>query len=283
MKCKPKENAGEPLLASSLNIGDFATICRTTKDTLLHYEKKGLLFPKYIAENGYRKYGIEQYLDFEVISFLKMTGCNLREIKSEICNNKDKSGYLCFIQHNIDVMRKQYIRIAEKLNYLESIVRSVKEAETAEFDTLFFMDHKCQKISLYKTDPDNSPDATNCAEEYSKSLISGFVKNNGYGLPLGTIILKENAEKKKFVMSYFFSTVIPDNKSEYGEIKKGKYASWYHFGDRASHKKIFSRMIDNINSMGLHLLSDIYVYDKISYILLNIDNEYIAKYFVRTE
>lgn len=280
MKCKPKDNAGQPLLARSLNIGDFATICRTTKDTLLHYEKKGLLVPKYIAENGYRKYGIEQYLDFEVISFLKMTGCNLREIKSEMCD-KNKSGYLCFIRRNIDVMRNQYIKIAGRLKYLESIVRSAEEAEAAKFDTLLFMDHKYQKISLYKTDPDNSPDITNCAEEYSKSLINSFTKNNGYGLPLGTIILKENAEKMEFVMSYFFSTVIPANNREYGEIKKGEYASWYHFGDRASHKKIFSSMIDNISKIGLSLLSDVYVYDKISYILLNIGNEYIAKYFVR--
>ena len=36
-----------------LKSGEFANLCRTTKETLRHYAKVGLLVPVFQAENGY--------------------------------------------------------------------------------------------------------------------------------------------------------------------------------------------------------------------------------------
>ena len=44
-----------------LTSGEFASLCGTQKGTLLFYEKEGLLKPKHVSENRYRRYGIEQY------------------------------------------------------------------------------------------------------------------------------------------------------------------------------------------------------------------------------
>ena len=46
-----------------LKINEFAKLCHTTKDTLLHYDQKDLLKPEYTAENKYRYYSIEQFLN----------------------------------------------------------------------------------------------------------------------------------------------------------------------------------------------------------------------------
>ncbi len=53
-----------------LKVGEFARICQTTRDTLLHYARKGLLQPRYTAENGYRFYALEQFWEFSLISLL---------------------------------------------------------------------------------------------------------------------------------------------------------------------------------------------------------------------
>ena len=50
-----------------LKVGEFARLCHTTKETLLHYDRKGLLQPRYISENGYRFYSMEQFFDFDMI------------------------------------------------------------------------------------------------------------------------------------------------------------------------------------------------------------------------
>ena len=39
-----------------LTSGEFARLCRTTKETLFHYDREGLLKPKLITGNGYRRY-----------------------------------------------------------------------------------------------------------------------------------------------------------------------------------------------------------------------------------
>ena len=88
-----------------LKVGEFARICGTTKETLLHYDRKGLLKPKYIAGNGYRGYGIEQYFDFDLISLLKEGGASLDEIK-KYRNNETNSGYLNLLKEQVPLLRK---------------------------------------------------------------------------------------------------------------------------------------------------------------------------------
>lgn len=59
----------------------FATLCQTTKHTLIHYDEIGILKPNYVGENGYRYYSLSQTEIFDVISFLKEMGLPLKEIK----------------------------------------------------------------------------------------------------------------------------------------------------------------------------------------------------------
>ena len=64
-----------------LTSGAFAKLCGTQKGTLLFYDKEGLLKPKHISENGYRRYGIEQFFEFDLRSVLRNTGSSLKKIK----------------------------------------------------------------------------------------------------------------------------------------------------------------------------------------------------------
>lgn len=66
---------------SAIKIKEFAQLCGTTKDTLLHYDEIDLL--KAQRDNyGRRLYKNEQFFDFEVIQILKTAGISLSDIKS---------------------------------------------------------------------------------------------------------------------------------------------------------------------------------------------------------
>ena len=54
-----------------LSTGEFASLCRTRKDTLLFYDKEGLLKPRLVSENGYRRYSIGQFYEFDMVAMLK--------------------------------------------------------------------------------------------------------------------------------------------------------------------------------------------------------------------
>ena len=47
--------------------GELATLFNIPKQTLLYYDRIGLLSPEFIAENGYRHYSLTQYLILEII------------------------------------------------------------------------------------------------------------------------------------------------------------------------------------------------------------------------
>ena len=62
--------------------GRFAKICSVTKKALYHYEKKGLLKPTLIRENGYRYYTLEQADRVATIRLLEGLGSSLDEIQA---------------------------------------------------------------------------------------------------------------------------------------------------------------------------------------------------------
>jgi len=63
------------------SISEFAEYSRTTRDTLLHYDRIGLLSPAVRGENSYRYYSSSQLLVVNVIRILQHLGMTLDEIK----------------------------------------------------------------------------------------------------------------------------------------------------------------------------------------------------------
>ena len=59
--------------------GEFAKVCGTTKETLFHYDRIGLLKPQVIGQNRYRYYAAKQFYRYDLIDTLKMAGCSLAD------------------------------------------------------------------------------------------------------------------------------------------------------------------------------------------------------------
>lgn len=60
--------------------GEFAALCQTTKETLRHYDRIGLLVPAAVSESGYKLYSPLQLVDFALVSSLQGAGCSLGEV-----------------------------------------------------------------------------------------------------------------------------------------------------------------------------------------------------------
>lgn len=62
--------------------GRFAALCGTTKETLRHYDRLGLLRPALRSENGYKRYTLGQATGFFLIAALQGAGMSLAEVKA---------------------------------------------------------------------------------------------------------------------------------------------------------------------------------------------------------
>ncbi|MGN0077745.1 MAG: MerR family DNA-binding transcriptional regulator [Coriobacteriales bacterium] len=64
-----------------MTTGEFAALCETTKETLRHYERIGLLEPAARMPNGYKVYGFFQFTEYALIAALRSAGLSLEQIK----------------------------------------------------------------------------------------------------------------------------------------------------------------------------------------------------------
>ncbi len=263
-----------------LKVGEFARICRTTKDTLLHYDRKGLLKPKYIADNGYRVYGAEQYFDFDLISLLKEGGCTLEEIKKRR-SDWEKYGYLDLLKEQVLFLQEKQTRLAHRLSKLKQLVAMTEESVAKPFDMIFFEERRAEIVYFYPVEPDKMLNRETSVECYSDYLLDNLTSGNTVDCPLGYVIPKEYAIGGNYRMCYLFRNIFETEHVNAKEIPCGRYACIFHRGDIDSHIDILNLMIDEISKMKLQILSDVYVYDQMSYILIDTNPDYVAKYIVK--
>lgn len=83
------------------SLGDFAKFSRTTRDTLHHYDKIGLLSPMSRGKNKYRYYSSGQLAIVNVIRTLQELGLSLAEIKT-LKNNRTPEDFNRMLIHQIE-------------------------------------------------------------------------------------------------------------------------------------------------------------------------------------
>lgn len=64
-----------------LRSGQFAALCRTTKETLRHYRAIGLIEPVFVSDSGYAYYSPLQLGDFMLVAALQRAGSSLEDIR----------------------------------------------------------------------------------------------------------------------------------------------------------------------------------------------------------
>lgn len=105
--------------------GEMAKACRTTKDTLYFYERKGLIKPAFVDSNGYRYYDLENYYRMDMIAMLRESGSTVKE-SSRFIENLTPETYLRYMR-----LKKEFFR-QKQIEYKlleEKIQRSVELTE----------------------------------------------------------------------------------------------------------------------------------------------------------
>lgn len=206
-----------------ITAGELAKLCGTSKRTILWYDKLQILVPKKIEENGYRYYGEEQVLEFQMIHLLTTLGVQLAEIKktnnlqklfeekrSEI---KKQIGQLQFSLKNLDKFRAN---LALNQTMIKPEIKTLKPFE------VYYIERESSYVKIGK---------------YCQELVSMFEKK---GKEMTTMAIFENPtyqpKKSKIkigVLAKKEQTIKEKYKSEVKKIifDPGKVISYTHNGD----------------------------------------------------
>jgi len=110
-----------------LSISDFAEFTRTTRDTLLHYDRIGLLSPVTRGDNGYRYYSSSQLAIVNVIRTFQQLGMSLEDIRKLRDRRTPELANMVFERQidEIDTKIKEWVSARKLLLTLKKSINSV--------------------------------------------------------------------------------------------------------------------------------------------------------------
>ena len=107
------------------SVGAFAKYTRTTKDTLLHYDRIGLLSPAIRGDNSYRYYAPNQLALVNVIRTLQQVGLSLQEIK-ELMDDRNPENFDVTFEQQMKKIDEKIIELCDAKHLLRKLHSNIK-------------------------------------------------------------------------------------------------------------------------------------------------------------
>ena len=109
--------------------GELATLFNIPKQTLLYYDRIGLLVPEFIAENGYRHYSLTQYLILEIVVNLRKLDIPISEIKYYL-DHKNSVSFKNLIDkrsRECDEIINKNLKIKHSLRFVNKLLSNIED------------------------------------------------------------------------------------------------------------------------------------------------------------
>lgn len=270
--------------------GEFAKLCKVTKQTLFHYDQVGIFSPEIKGENDYRYYSYNQLEVFAVISMLKEMEMPLKDIKRYLDYRSP--------QALIHLLAEQEIEIEKKMEELEWLREFVK---TKSKITTFGMHAIPGMVIIETLEEDYMILTSYSGSSEDKDVSAGIIKHLNFchsqdiysAYSIGCMLSTENIPiNDDYGYSHFYTRLSKDDYNYYYHLPNeeksiittkpaGKYASICHKGGYASIHTDYLKLAEYVKTHGLTMGSYFYedaILDELS--MKGYDN-YLLKLSVR--
>ncbi|MGZ0043131.1 MerR family transcriptional regulator [Paenibacillus ottowii] len=262
-----------------LTSGQFAKVMGTSKDTLFHYNRLGILSPVFKGENGYRYYSINQIDVFKVISILKELEIPLKEIKEYL--DKKSPHELIVLLEKEETMINAKIKHLQKMKNIISEKKKITKAANEIIPTeIIIEENKEEFLVITEAIP-----YTN-----DKSIYDSMIKHEKY-LNIHSIDAshtvgwmrdtKSILANETFNYDYLYTRV--SEQSNYSNFKreKGTYLTAYHTEGYSSVSDTYDRIIKFTNDKRIEIKGFYYEDVLLDDLSVRDCEEYLIKISVR--
>lgn len=213
------------------SIGEMVKACRTTKDTLYFYERKGLLKPAFVDSNGYRYYDLNNFYRMDMITSLRESGSSVKEILHFLENIQPES-YISYMRKKQDYFKQKQ----EEYRLLEERIQRSIEVTGQYFKITDFapkIEHEeMEYLILQRCDNyHNDHEAINAFSKTRKICTDHKIPHD---IHQSAMISKErllSGNPNRFENDYYYATSYIPISGDYTHIKpEGLYATFIHKG-----------------------------------------------------
>ncbi|KAB3532136.1 MerR family transcriptional regulator [Alkaliphilus pronyensis] len=251
-----------------LSTGEFCKLCNTTKDTLFHYEKLGLIFPHHRNENGYRYYSYSQLSTFFTIKLFKEMNIPLQEVKKYL-SNKNHNDYILMLKHQEKIIEEHINNLQDIKSYIN---HKIKFAEIS-YNTIpgKVINKQLDSEKIVATKEIIFKDVASLYNEINNFIK--YCKENSLNVTydIGSITSIEEITKDQDSHCFQLFTKLLDSSKLNDELitvkPSGKYLIAYHKGNYYNIRETYHLIIDHALNKGITLIDPFYeiaVIDEIS-------------------
>lgn len=256
--------------------GEFAKLCKVTKETLFYYDKIGLLKPESIAENNYRYYSFDQYFIMDMISVLKETGTSLKEIQSYMSKKSP--------EHYLHLMTQKRQALIEEQKKLERMQRSLESAINA---TQKGLSSHCQ-VPYLEEQAEEYFILTPATQPYTDTgYLKTITEHLSYceqhaisiEFSVGSVLSYTQLQKGQFSSFAYISSKIP----HYTPLDRihvkpaGTYAVIEHKGFYDTLYESYQLLISFIQLHHLRITGNSYENDLLNYVTTDKESDYVIR------
>ena len=256
--------------------GQFAKLCSTTKETLFHYDRLGLLKPARIGGNGYRYYASSQFFDFDLIAVLQSAGCSLKEIQAYL-SHREPHAFAQLLREN----ERKLLREREKLEImrrtLENGVACTEEALAGQAGVPWLEEQP--ESWLIATPVQGDVWSTGDLIRNLKDHIA-YCDASGLGeeLSVGSIVTQASLERRDYRESYYSTKLSqPVDSPRLYRKPQGLYACVLHKGPYQRLPETYPLLLNFIQEQGCQVDGDSFETDLISYLATQDEEDFILK------
>lgn len=168
--------------------GELADLFEIPKQTLLYYDKTGILVPEFISANNYRHYSLKQYLILEIIINMRKLGIPVAKIKDYISNRGEEQFTKLLLEREQECRR--IINFNQKIiNNIEISLGQLQRLKDTRLNQIMVNHRKSKHFLLSDIYEDCSNDDS--IRILAKHNLNVFSKDHFKERAVGWIIKKE--------------------------------------------------------------------------------------------
>lgn len=263
--------------------GEFAKLCRTTKETLFYYDTIGILKPDHVGTNNYRYYIAEQFYDYDLITTLKTAGCTLSEIKNYL-DRHNVDEFINLLNENRRRIKKEQEKLEHMNHLLENAVSMTKKARSKPYhqpELIFCEEEYFIATQLDKKEALSYYDEINFINNHFSYCEEKHIYNE---YPFGAIVLKDTLCKGLCFESFYYSKLDTPIQDERLFIKpKGQYVTMLHQGYYDTRDKAYKILFDYIENNNLTICGNSYEQELISYLAIKDINKLVLEISIQIQ
>lgn len=262
--------------------GEFASLCKVTKDTLFHYEQIGLLYPEKVERNGYRYYSFEQYFIMDMIGVLKEAKTSLYEIK-EYMNQRTPERYLTLLEEK----KKEIEEEKRKLERIEhSIIQTMNTTKKAikAICGQPRIEHCTEEWYIVTPVRETNWEEKSYLQKIKEHLEYCKERQIGIDFFIGSMIEKESIVQNDFNITYISSRIFEKIEGErFYKGPDGMYAMIEHHGFYDSLEHSYYTLIEYIKEQQYKICGMAYENDLLDYLMVEEEKDYMVQIAIQVE